>query len=83
MRHEIKVPDVGDGVTEAFVSEWLMPLGATVKVGDELIELVTDKANMAIESEFAGTLAEQLVGEEERVTVGQLLGIVESADDAA
>jgi len=83
MRHEIKVPDVGDGVTEAFVSEWLMPLGATVKVGDELIELVTDKANMAVESEFAGTLAEQLVAEEERVTIGQLLGIVESADDAA
>lgn len=83
MRNEIKVPDVGDGVTEAFVSEWLMPLGATVKVGDELIELVTDKANMAIESEFAGTLSEQLVSEEERVTVGQVLGIVESADDAA
>jgi pyruvate/2-oxoglutarate dehydrogenase complex dihydrolipoamide acyltransferase (E2) component len=82
MRHEIKVPDLGEGVTEAFVSEWLVPLDANVSVGTEVIEMMTDKANFAVEAEAAGTLVEQRVAEEERVTVGQVLGVIETADDA-
>jgi 2-oxoglutarate dehydrogenase E2 component (dihydrolipoamide succinyltransferase) len=83
MRHEINLPEIGDGITEAFVAEWLVPTGATVAAGDEILEVVTDKANVVIEADAAGTLVEHCVVEEDRVQVGQLLAVLEAADGAA
>lgn len=78
MRHEISVPELGDGVVEAFVSEWLVDIGASVEVGDELVEITTDKANVVIEAELSGTVIERLAAEEQRVAVGEVLGILET-----
>jgi pyruvate/2-oxoglutarate dehydrogenase complex dihydrolipoamide acyltransferase (E2) component len=78
MRHEIRVPELGDGIVEAFVSEWLVDIGASVEVGDELVEITTDKANVVIEAELSGTVIERLAAEEQRVAVGEVLGILET-----
>lgn len=78
MRHEIKVPDLGEEATEAFVAEWLIEPGATIAAGDEVVEIVTDKANVVVSAEVGGTMVEQCVAEEDRVSVGQVLAIVES-----
>jgi pyruvate dehydrogenase E2 component (dihydrolipoyllysine-residue acetyltransferase) len=52
------------------VLQWLRAVGDEVAVGDELVEIETDKANMAYESDVAGTLSEILVDEGETVPIG-------------
>jgi len=79
MRHEIKLPELGDGITEAFVAEWLVAAGAGVTTGEAILDVVTDKANIEVESDATGVLAEHCVAEEERVSVGQVIGVVEVA----
>jgi pyruvate/2-oxoglutarate dehydrogenase complex dihydrolipoamide acyltransferase (E2) component len=80
MRHEIRLPELGEGITEAFVAEWLVATGKAVRTGDAILDVVTDKANIEVESDADGVLAEHCVAEEERVTIGQLIGVVEVAD---
>jgi 2-oxoglutarate dehydrogenase E2 component (dihydrolipoamide succinyltransferase) len=74
--HEIKLPELGESITEAFVAEWLVPVGATVAAGQAILDVVTDKANIEVESDTAGTLVEQCVAEEERVIIGQVIAIL-------
>ena len=52
---------------EGTILQWLKQVGDEVAVGDELVEIETDKANMAYESDVAGTLSEILVEEGETV----------------
>lgn len=82
MRHEIRLPELGEGITEAFVAEWLVGTGTEVRDGQAILDVVTDKANIEVEADANGVLAEHCVAEEERVTIGQLIGIVEVADGA-
>jgi pyruvate dehydrogenase E2 component (dihydrolipoamide acetyltransferase) len=55
---------------EGTILQWLKQVGDEVSVGDELVEIETDKANMAYESDVAGTLTEILVQEGETVAIG-------------
>jgi pyruvate dehydrogenase E2 component (dihydrolipoamide acetyltransferase) len=55
---------------EGTVLQWLKGVGDEIAVGDELVEIETDKANMAYESDVAGTLSEILVQEGETVAIG-------------
>jgi pyruvate/2-oxoglutarate dehydrogenase complex dihydrolipoamide acyltransferase (E2) component len=77
MRHEVKLPAFAEGMTEAFVAQWLVPVGAGVAVGDELVEVITDKVNVTIPADVAGQLVEHCAGEEERVAVGEPLAIID------
>jgi len=77
MRHEVKLPAFAEGMTEAFVAQWLVPVGASVAVGDELVEVITDKVNMLVEADAAGQVVEHCAGEEERVGVGEPLAIID------
>ena len=79
MRLEITVPEV-EGVTEAFVVEWLVEVGSAIAIGDDVVEVVTDKANIAIQAEVAGTVVELCADPEERVEPGQVLAVLEGAD---
>jgi pyruvate dehydrogenase E2 component (dihydrolipoamide acetyltransferase) len=58
---------------EGTVLQWLKQVGDEVAVGDELVEIETDKANMAYESDLAGTLSEILVQEGETVAIGEAI----------
>ena len=64
------MPRLTDSMEEGTVLRWLKAVGDAVAVGDELVEIETDKANMAFEADVAGTLLEILVEEGETRPIG-------------
>ena len=64
------MPRLSDSMEEGTILEWLKQVGDEVALGDELVEIETDKANMAYEADVAGTLSEILVQEGETVAIG-------------
>ncbi len=84
MAIEIKVPSLGESVTEATVAKWLKQPGDAVAVDEPVVELETDKVNVEVPAPAAGTLAEIVAGEGANLPVGAVLGrIAESAGTAA
>ncbi|HYP55442.1 MAG TPA: dihydrolipoamide acetyltransferase family protein [Solirubrobacterales bacterium] len=73
---EIVMPRLSDSMEEGTVLTWLKQVGDEVTVGEALVEIETDKANMAYESDVAGTLSEILVGEGETVAIGTVIAKV-------
>jgi 2-oxoglutarate dehydrogenase E2 component (dihydrolipoamide succinyltransferase) len=80
MAVEVKIPEVGESITEGFLAEWLQPDGAVVTVEDPLLVLETDKITMNVNAEHAGKL-EIKVAEGETVEVGQVVATIDT--DAA
>ena len=85
MSVEIKVPALGDSVTEATVAKWFKAPGDAVAADEMLVELETDKVTMEVPAPAAGRLAEIRVAEDENVEVGAVLGLIEegAAGEAA
>lgn len=73
MSVEIKVPSVGESVSEGVLSRWVRKAGHGVKAGEPVFELETDKASQEIASPAEGTL-EVIVQEGQKVMVGQVVG---------
>lgn len=71
---DIKVPDLGESVSEATVAKWLKQAGEAVSVDEPLVELETDKVTLEVNSPNAGVLSEIVVPEGDNVEVGALLG---------
>ena len=80
---EIKVPSVGESVTEVTVAEWLKPIGAFVEVDEPIVLVESDKADMEIPAPASGTLTEQRIGAGEDAAVGDVLGILEPGEATA
>ena len=57
---DVVMPRLSDSMEEGTILQWLKQVGEEVAVGDELVEIETDKANMAYEADVAGTLTEIL-----------------------
>jgi 2-oxoglutarate dehydrogenase E2 component (dihydrolipoamide succinyltransferase) len=74
MATEIKVPSLGESITEATVSKWLKQPGEAVAADEPVAELETDKVTLEIPAPAAGTLAEVLAAEGANVVVGAVLG---------
>src|SRR5205085_4449193 len=74
MSVEIRVPEMGESVVDATVGSWLKHQGDTVKKGEALVELETDKVNVEVSAEQSGVLQEILKQEGEVVSVGDVLG---------
>ena len=70
MRSEFRLPDVGEGLTEAEVVAWRVAPGDTVAVNDVLVEVETAKAAVELPSPFAGTVEALLVEPGHPVPVG-------------
>jgi 2-oxoglutarate dehydrogenase E2 component (dihydrolipoamide succinyltransferase) len=81
MATEIKVPSLGESITEATVSKWLKRPGEPVVLDEPVAELETDKVTLEVPAPAAGTLAEILAEEGANVPVGAVLGRI--ADGAA
>ncbi|AEV82514.1 2-oxoglutarate dehydrogenase E2 component (dihydrolipoamide succinyltransferase) [Actinoplanes sp. SE50/110] len=79
---EVKMPALGESVTEGTVTRWLKQVGETVEVDEPLLEVSTDKVDTEIPSPVAGTLLEIRVPEDETAEVGGVLAIVGSASSA-
>jgi 2-oxoglutarate dehydrogenase E2 component (dihydrolipoamide succinyltransferase) len=82
MAVEVKIPEVGESITEGFLAEWLQSDGAVVAVEDPLLVLETDKITMNVNAEHAGTL-QILVAEGETVEVGQVVATIDEHAAAA
>ena len=81
MTIEIRVPTLGESVTEATVARWLKQPGETITRDEPVVELETDKVTLEVPAPAAGTLGEIRAGEGTNVPVGAVLGII--ADGAA
>lgn len=81
-RHEIKVPSLGESITEATVARWVKDLGQSVKADDLLLELETDKITLEVTAPVSGTLTEIHHKEGSNVTVGQILGLITPGEPA-
>jgi 2-oxoisovalerate dehydrogenase E2 component (dihydrolipoyl transacylase) len=79
---QIKMPQLGESVTEGTVDKWLKREGDFVKRDEPLVEVVTDKVNAEIPSPFEGTLVKISVTEGETVLVGAMLAQIEVAPAA-
>ena len=78
MATEVKLPPLGeDAPDEAEVSFWYVAEGDQVDEGDDLVEMVTDKAAFTVPAPFSGTVASLEVGEGDKVDVGQVIATVE------
>jgi 2-oxoglutarate dehydrogenase E2 component (dihydrolipoamide succinyltransferase) len=73
---EIKVPTLGESVTEATVSRWLKKPGEAVAMDEALVELETDKVTLEVNAQAAGVLGDLAVAEGATVNVGALLGTI-------
>jgi pyruvate/2-oxoglutarate dehydrogenase complex dihydrolipoamide acyltransferase (E2) component len=74
---DVKLPHLAEGVNKATVTYWHKSPGDSVKEGEDLVELVTDKATFNMPSPASGTLKEALVTEGVEVKVGQVLARIE------
>lgn len=79
MKEEIKVPQLGESISEATVSAILKPAGSVVQMDDELLELATDKVNQVLYASQAGIFT-PTVKEEDQVKIGQVIGYIEVAE---
>lgn len=77
---ELKMPKLGESVTEGTIGKWLKQPGEKVNKYDLLVEVQTDKVNTEIPSPVAGTLKEVKVEEGQTVPIGTLLATFDTAD---
>src|SRR5260370_7683244 len=75
----IKMPQLGESVTEGTVDKWLKHEGDFVKRDEPIVEVVTDKVNAEIPSPFEGKLVKISVSEGETVRVGSVIAQIETA----
>jgi len=76
MATEIRVPMLGESITEATVGKWFKQAGEAVKADEPLVELETDKVTLEVNAPAAGVLSEVAVKTGDTVAVGALLGAV-------
>ncbi|TPL53284.1 2-oxoglutarate dehydrogenase complex dihydrolipoyllysine-residue succinyltransferase [Mesorhizobium sp. B2-4-4] len=83
MATEIRVPTLGESVTEATIGKWFKKVGDAIAADEPLVELETDKVTVEVPSPGAGTLGEIAAKEGETVGVGALLGSISAGGAAA
>jgi len=82
MATEIKVPVLGESVTEATVSKWFRQPGESVHIDEPIVELETDKVTVEVPAPVAGVLTEIAFGEGTDVDVASVLGIIDETASA-
>ena len=81
--NEYKLPDVGEGLTEAEIVTWKVKAGDTIKVNDIVVEIETAKSLVELPSPYAGTIEALLVEEGQTVAVGTPIISISSGDRAS
>jgi 2-oxoglutarate dehydrogenase E2 component (dihydrolipoamide succinyltransferase) len=77
VRHPLILPELDLDDVETTLSLWLVDVGSEVAAGDRLVEILAGGATVDLPSPASGRLVEALVGEDEPVAAGQVLGIIE------
>lgn len=73
---EIRLPKMGESVTEATITNWLKNIGDSVALDEPLVEVATDKVDNELPSEAAGTLVKQLFSKDQVAKVGDVIAII-------
>jgi 2-oxoisovalerate dehydrogenase E2 component (dihydrolipoyl transacylase) len=74
---QIKMPQLGESVTEGTISKWLVQVGDKVNKYDPLAEVMTDKVNAEIPSSFAGVIKELIANDGDTLAVGEIICTIE------
>ena len=80
---EIRVPTLGESVTEATIGRWFKKTGEAVAVDEPLVELETDKVTIEVPAPATGVLTEVAVKDGDTVPVGALLGAIKEGAGVA
>lgn len=80
---DIKVPEMGESVTEGTILRWTVAEGDAVQQGDVLLELETDKVNLEVSAESSGIIDTRLRQEGDTVQVGEVIGRIRTGDAAS
>jgi len=83
MAIELKVPEVGESITEVMVGTWKKREGDLVAADDAVVEIESDKATVELPAPAGGTITKVLKGSGERARVGEVIGYMEPAAAAA
>ena len=78
---DVVMPRLSDSMEEGTILRWIKSVGDQVAVGEELVEIETDKANMVYESDAAGTLIELVADEGETLPIGEVIARVGEAGE--
>ncbi len=79
---EVKVPEVGESITEVFIGAWLKNEGESVEKDEPLVEIETDKATLEVPAPVSGTLSGVTKKQGDSATVGEVIAQVGEASDA-
>ena len=82
MAREFRLPDIGEGLTEAEIVRWLVPEGEQVAADQPVVEVETDKAVVEIPSPYAGTVLRHGGAEGETIAVGSVLVVIGDESEA-
>ncbi|MDF2788134.1 MAG: branched-chain alpha-keto acid dehydrogenase subunit [Neobacillus sp.] len=74
---QIKMPQLGESVTEGTISKWLVSVGDKVNKYDPLAEVMTDKVNAEVPSSFTGTIKELVAEDGDTLAVGEIICTIE------
>ena len=79
MSIEVRIPALGESVVSAVIANWLKHEGDSVKQGDALVELETDKVNVEVSAEASGVLQKIMKNEGDEVAVGDVIAMIGEA----
>ncbi len=80
---ELKMPKLGESITEATITKWLKQVGDRIELDEAILELATDKVDSEIPSPVEGILKEQLFKEGETVAVETIIAIIDMGGEAS
>lgn len=75
--YEVILPELGEGIQKATLACWHCKLGDSICEGDEVAEVVTDKATFNVSAEKSGIVQKFLVDEGKEVQIGEALIVIE------
>src|SRR5690606_36507098 len=82
-RYEFRLPDVGEGIAEAEIAAWHVKVGDVVQEEDLLVEILTDKATVEMESPVSGRILALAGAVGDQIAIGSVLVAIETEQQAA
>jgi len=76
---DVKLPDLAEGVDKAVISFWHKEIGEQISEGEDLVEMLTDKATFNVSAPFSGKVTGIKAEEGQEVKVGEVIAVVEEA----
>jgi len=83
VQKELKMPKMGESITEGTIIDWMLKEGDAFNEGDILLEVATDKVDNEVPANASGVLVKTLFGPKDVVPVGEVIAILELDDEAA